>query len=225
MKKIILSLLVAFGLSTSALAVSLEGLSVGVSMANGGFYGIGEETSDNKRTGVDHPKQAGAFEAEFASVFVEYDVGPMSVGVDWIFETIETPKNKNVQVTSDTDQTLLNNEVHAEFENHITLYGLLKSPLDGLLGGLYLKAGVIMVDINSLETLETGGAYPDVDTTGITAGLGYAVDAGNGVSLRVEATAAEYDNVSAENQNNSTTNVYITDMMSAKANVSLVYSF
>ena len=209
------------GLISSSNAVSLEGLSVGVSGSHAGFYAVGTESKDNDKTGVDDTKEAGAFTTNFASVFVEYNFGPISLGVDYIPMQIETPKNTNVQVTSDTSQVLLTNTVMAEFENHTTVYAILPVPL----GGLYLKAGWVYVDINSVETLQTGGSYGNTDTTGMTAGIGYSHEATDGVTIRAEVLAAEYDDVSMANSNNTTTSVSVEDMMGASARISLVKSF
>ena len=43
MKKIIISLLFAMGMVTSSYAISLEGLSIGASLGQAGFYGVGEK--------------------------------------------------------------------------------------------------------------------------------------------------------------------------------------
>ena len=226
MKKTILtfgfSLLLSMGLISSSNAVSLEGLSVGVSGSHAGFYAVGTEKQDNKPAGVEgDTKEAGAFTTNFASVFVEYNFGPISLGVDYIPMQIETPKNTNIQVTSDTDQTNLTNTVMAEFENHTTVYAILPVPL----GGLYLKAGWVYVDINSVETLQTGGSYGNTDTTGLTAGIGYSHEATDGVTVRAEVLAAEYDSVSMANSSNTTTSVSVEDMMGASARISLVKTF
>ena len=224
MKKIIISLLVAFGLTTSSYAVSLEGFSFGASVATGGFYAVGTERDDNDVAGTDNDtKEAGAFQEDFASIFVEYNLGGVSVGLDYIPGTIETPENKNLQVIDVTGvgDATATNTAKAEFENHTTVYAIIPLPL----GGLYAKVGGIYVDINTLEILGTGGSYEDTDTTGITAGLGWSHEAADGVSVRLEALAAQYDDVTLTNQNNTTTSVLVEDMMSASARISLVKSF
>tara|TARA_B100000965_G_scaffold91211_1_gene74293 strand:- start:262 stop:957 length:696 start_codon:yes stop_codon:yes gene_type:complete len=231
MKKIITTLsfafLMAMGLINSASAVNLNGvfsgLGIGISAAHGGFYGEGTEDEEGNETGEDDVTEAGAFTANFGSVFVEYDFGPISLGVDYIPNAIETPKNLNTQGT-------LKNTVMAEFKNHTTAYAIIPVPL----GGLYLKAGAIYVDVKSIETLETGGSYPDTDTTGITAGLGYAVEAGNGVSVRAEILAAQYDKLSVKNSvenpdrissDDVATVVSVDEMMAASARISIIKTF
>ena len=216
MKKIIISLLLALGLATSSYAVSLEGLSVGISGSHAGYYAVGTEETDNDPTGVDDTKEAGAFTANHMSVFLEYNVGPISVGLDYIPSQIETPKNTNLQGTT-------TNTVKGEFENHTTVYALIPIPL----GGLYAKVGGIYVDLNSIENLGTGGSYGNTDTTGIMAGLGYSIEAADGLSLRAEITAAQYDEVEVANSASDAggTKVTLTDMMSAFGTISVVKSF
>ena len=159
-------------------------------------------------------KEAGAFATNYGSVFIEYNMGPLSVGVDYVPMQIETPQNKNIQGSS-------TNTVMAEFENLTTVYAMIPVPL----GGFYIKGGWIYVDINSVETLQTGGSYGNTDTTGFTAGIGWNQEVENGFSIRAEVLAAEYDDISLTNSNNTTIKVSTEDMMGASAKISLVKSF
>ncbi len=225
MRKSILSLifstlLATMGFTTSSNAIGLEGLGIGFSVGTAGYYAVGEEVTDNKKSGEDYAKQAGAFQNDVGSVFIEYTVGPVTFGVDYHLEDITTPENTNVQFTSATDQTNLTNTVKATFENHTTAYIALP-----VWGGLYVKAGGIFVDIKTEENLGTGGAYGDTDTTGITAGFGYQHEVQDGFSVRFEALAARYEDVDATNSNNTTTSVKIRDMMGASGRVSLLKTF
>ncbi len=230
MKKIIISLFLALGLATSSYAISLEGLSIGISGSMSGYYAVGTENDDNGQAGVEEDtKEAGAFESEHASLFVEYSLGPISLGLNYILGETTTPQNTNVQIdlvtgngTGDDGGT---NQAKAEFENHTTLYALFPIPADGPLGNLYLKAGMSYVDINTLENLGTGGSYGNVDTTGYTAGIGLQIEAADGLSLRAEVMAAEYDDVSSTNSSDGTKSIQITDMMSAFGTISLVKTF
>ena len=217
MKKTILSLifsaLMASGFTTSSNAFSLEGLGIGVSLGTAGFYAVGEERTDNRATGVDDTKQSGAFQHDVSSVFVEYDVGPVRFGVDYFMEDITTPQNTNIQGS-------LTNTVKATFENHTTAYIALP-----VWGGLYVKAGGIYVDIKTQESLQTGGSYGNVDTTGYTAGLGFESEIQNGVHIRGEVMGSVYEDVSATNANTTDISIKVTDMMGASARFSLVKKF
>ena len=213
----------AMGLVNSSSATILEGLSIGVSASHGGFYGEGTEDEEVQDTGTDDTTEAGAFTADFQSIFVEYNLGPISLGIDYMNE-IETPKNTNIQGAT-------TNTVSGEFENHITAYAIVPVTF---LGGLYLKAGVISVDVNSVENLGTGGQYGNTDTTGITAGLGWNHEALDGIHIRAELTAMQYEDISATNTGTNpdrlttddvATKVTISEMMGARASISLVKTF
>ena len=160
-----------------------------------------------------------------------------------IFITLSLPANSELSVeeTSKGRKALFSKNysiakkvqtlaVKGEFENHTTLYAIIPVPL----GGLYLKAGAIYVDLNSVQTLETGGSYGNTDTSGYTAGLGYSFEAGSGVNIRAEVMAAEYDSVSLTNsgvnadaltQDDTDTTITLDEMMSAKATISIVKTF
>ena len=224
MRKSILSLifsaLMATGLITSSSAFSLEGLGIGFSVGTAGYYAEGEEKTDNQKSGEDMAKDAGAFQNDIGSIFIEYTAGPVTFGVDYHLEDITTPSNTNVQFTSDTSQVNLKNTVKASFENLTTVYASVP-----IWGGLYAKVGGIHVDINTQESLATGGEYGNTDTTGITAGFGFQHDVQDGFSVRGEVLGAKYDDVSVTNSKNTTTSVHITEMMGASARVSIVKTF
>ena len=218
MRKSILSLifstlLATMGFTTSSNAIGLEGLGIGFSIGTAGYYAVGTENTDNDPGGVDDTRQSGAFQNDVGSIFVEYAAGPVIFGLDYHIEDILTPSNTNVQGST-------TNTVKATFENHTTLY--VQVPV---FHALYLKAGAIHVDIHTQETLNTGGSYGDVDTTGVTAGFGFQFDVQEGFSVRFEALAASYEDVSATNSNNTTTSVSVTDMMGASGRVSLLKTF
>ena len=195
-------------------ASALEGLSIGVAMNYSGFYGVGKETSTGSGDGVKKvTEEAGAFDTTVGSVFVEYAINDaVSVGIDRVMEDMETPRNTNVQDT-------LTNTVQATFKDHTSLYANINMPYN-----TYFKVGFLMVDVATNENLATGGSYPDVDTTGLTVGLGYNHTVDNGVFVRAEISASEYDDVSATNANNEQT-VDVSDMIGASASIKIGKSF
>ena len=225
MRKSILSLifstlLASVGFTTSSSAVGLEGLGIGFSIGKAGYYAVGEEVTDNKPEGENYASKAGAFENDIGSVFIEYTAGPVTFGVDYHLEDIQTPTSTNVQFTSDTDQTLLTNTVKATFENHTTIYAAFP-----VWGGLYVKVGGIYVDINTQENLETGGNYGNTDTTGVTAGFGFQHEVQDGFSVRFEALAAQYEDVSVNNSQDTSKTAKVSDMMGASGRVSILKTF
>ena len=220
-KKIISSLfgvLLTLGLSTSAFS---QGLNIGVQLNMMGFYGVGEEKPSNNAGNKDR-KEAGAFTDEVFSVFAEYDAGPVSIGIGYIPETIASPENTNVQHTSDSDSTNLTNTAKVDINDIMTIYALVDIPL----GGAYAKLGYREATVETKESLGTGGSYNDVDVEGMSFALGYNFDTGaEGFSVRLEAEAAQYDDVEATNNADTSTKIKVTDLMSASASISLVKSF
>ena len=212
---LIFSFLVAMGFNTSSNAIGIEGLGIGVSLGTAGYYAVGEEKTDNLPAGTTHTKEAGAFEHNLSSVFIEYGIGPIKVGLDYHIEDIVTPSNTNLQ-----DSASKSNTVKAVFENLTTAYVI--API---WGHLYAKAGVLYVDIITQENLATGGAYGNSDTTGFTLGLGLDKELENGVSIRGEVTGSRYEDVDSTNLNTPDISVHIREMMSASAKISLVKTF
>ena len=196
-------------------ASAVEGLSIGVGMNYSGFYGIGKETATSSGNNVKTiTEEAGAFDTTVGSVFVEYAVNDqVSLGIERVFEDMETPRNTNVQDT-------LTNTVQASFQDHTAIYANINMPFS-----TYFKVGFLMVDVATNENLATGGAYPNVDTTGYTVGLGYNHTVDNGVFVRAEISASEYDSINTSNTNETDKEVSVTDMMGATASIKIGKSF
>ena len=216
-KSSLLAVLLTVGLSVPAYSEFNIGLQGHVM----GFYGVGEEKPSNNAGNKDR-KEAGAFTDEVFSIFAEYDAGPVSIGIGYIPETIASPENKNVQHTSDTNSTNLTNTVKVDINDIMTIYALLDIPL----GGTYLKVGYREATVETKENLGTGGSYNDVDVEGHSIALGYKFDTGSeGLSVRLELEGAQYDDVEATNNADTSTKVKVTDLMSGSASISLVKSF
>ena len=219
MKKILSSIVFAVLLCSPSFAQ----ISAGLSLSEQGFYAMGKEVN---RPGSSNfqpvTEEAGAFQDTVASVFIEYDTGSVIVGLDYVPDTIQTPENTNNQDGTDR-------KVKGEFENHVTLYGIVPTPLSGV----YVKAGVGHVTIDSITSNVTS-KYADQDTTFVQLGFGYQHDADNGVFLRAEVAAMAYDDVEAtattgsqnaasENQTNN--KVSLSDMLSAYGKISIGKTF
>ena len=204
-------------------ASAIEGLSIGVAMNKTAAMGTGKETmtgSGAATTQKDVTEEDGAFEADVASGFVEFAVNDvLSIGVEMMAEDMTTPENKNIQ-NLDTSGTAVNNTVKATFKDHTTIYANLNMPLN-----TYLKVGYVMVDVLTQENLGTGSKYNDVDTNGITVGLGYQFNADNGVFVRAEVSATAYDDVSATSTVDSNKQVEVSDMYGAIGALKIGKSF
>ncbi len=203
-------------------ASALEGLTLGISANYSAFMGKGKETATSSGNSVKTiTEEDGAFDTTVGAIFVEYAVGDaVSLGIERVMEDMQTPTNTNVQHTSATNQDPLTNTVKADFKDHTTLYANISMPFN-----TYLKLGYAMVDVATGEALGTGGAYPDVDTTGYTIGLGYQHTADNGMFIRAELSASEYDNVSATNTNEADKEITVSDMYGATAALKIGKTF
>ena len=217
-KSSLLAVLLTVGISVPAYSE----FNIGLQGHMMGFYGVGEEQpSDN--AGNKDRKEAGAFTDEVFSIFAEYDAGPVSVGIGYIPETIASPENKNEQVTSDTNEAMLTNTAKVDINDIMTIYALVDIPA---LGGSYLKFGWREATVETKESLDTGGSYNDVDVEGYSIALGYAFDTGSeGLSVRLEVEGAQYDDVEATNNADTSTKIKVSDLMSGSASISLVKSF
>ena len=220
MKKLIIAITSAFCLlANNAMSMDLRP-SVGISgnMALYAATGIENNYDDQNGSTLDETtKEYGAFDESYGSVFVELSVNDMlSVGVDYVPMTFDTPKN-----TSNEDQSN-QNTVYAEFEDLTTVYAKLNLPL----GGTYLKVGYSTVDVLTKEIISSGSTYGDVSTDGMTAGIGYAQEVSGGVSIRAEITGNEFSSVSTTNgKTTNKTEIKVQDMIGVRGTISLVKSF
>ena len=105
----------------------------------------------------------------------------ISIGVDYVPMTIETPKNtSNDGENTKQDGSPSNvNHVEAHFEDLTTIYAKLNVPL----GGTYVKIGYSHVDVISVENMSSGNSYGNDTSSGMTAGLGYNHEVAGGVSV------------------------------------------
>ena len=218
MKKI-LATLVAVVFSTSAFAIDISNLSVGIS-GNYGIYGANGKEENYTHTGTlerTTKKEGAAFVDQYASIFIEASLTDnVSIGLSYVPEAVETPQNVNSGEGSDDTTDI---KVKAKFEELTTLYLLAKSDI-----GVYGKFGVSTMNID--VTSENAGTYPDPgDTNGLTIGLGYEHEAGNGVAVRAELAYQEFDDVSASNGITDKNEITITNMEGATGRISLVKSF
>ena len=204
-------------------ASALEGLSIGLGMNQAAFMGTGEETSTSGATTTKRnrdAKETGMFTDTVGSAFVEYNVGLVSLGVEYFLEDITTPENTNSQGTTGVSGANVDNKVKASFQDHTTVYANVNFTENA-----YLKIGYVMADVATEETLGTGGAYPNVDTTGYTVGLGYQHTMDSGIFARIELSASEYDDVTATNTNEVDKQVSVTSMYGAQASLKVGKSF
>ena len=220
MKKLIIAITSAFMLMASN-AMSMElSPAIGVSGNMGVYAATGTEKNYSEtgtiKTTID---EHGAFATEFGSVFLELGLNDViSIGVDYVPQTLETPQNIS------NEDNANQNSVEAHFEDLTTVYAKLNLPL----GGTYLKLGYSMVDVTSIENMNSGNSYGNDTTDGPTVGIGYNHEVAGGVSIRAEITGTDFSDVKANNGVATTGNrneIIVKDMIGARGTISLVKAF
>ena len=173
---------------------------------------------DIKKTTAGEDVAEGLF--AIGSIFAEYEVNDVfAVGLDYVPHSLDSETNENAQTDGGSSVT---NTVQVDFENLTTLY-LTLSPPDA--NGLYVKAGMMQVDVVTNEKLATGGAYGNTDLDGYTVALGYERDIDNGAFVRVEASYMDLDGATLVNTNDSTKSITADGIDGYGARVSIGKSF
>ena len=166
----------------------------------------------------------GAFTDQFVSVFGEFSPnGVVGIGIEYVPTTISTPKNINTQVQGG-DGTSSDDTVQADFVDLTTLYAIARLPV----GGIYVKAGMSVVDIEVNETGKSG-SYNNTDTDGYMVAIGSQFDLANGIGIRLELKGNQFDDVTANNGKAAGVAdaivIDVTDQIGATGTISLVKTF
>ena len=174
MKKIIIFLITSMFFFSQASAV---GLNIGVSGVTAVFHAEGQENENGELSKEDATGVAG-----YASVFAEIRLNEFfAVGVDYVPEALESETSETVvydKTTSDT-RTAKTNKVQVDFEELTSAYIMVN-----LTEGLYVRGGVVQVDVKTNESLGTGSAYGDTELDGSMFGMGYHNTLDNGAFFR-----------------------------------------
>jgi len=201
MKKIVIAILVTFGLST---IVSAEiGLKVGVSAQVGDMSTSGKEVSSAGTTVTSQTEKALFATAGF---FIEKDLaflpgpfGRLSIGYDNIVHDLDlgtqrNPRQANLQaagaLATATDHTL-----EAKVSGFETLYATLN-----VTDWLYLKAGSVTVDVDTKFNGTSTSSYPTSHSLdGTVMGFGVEKSSDNGMFFRLEYNDYSIDGKSVKN--------------------------
>ena len=156
----------------------------------------------------------------YGSIFVEINANDkFALGIDFVPQSLETETTENLQESSDSSATGTN-KVQVDFENLTTVYAVLYATEN-----IYLKAGLMEVDVKTNETLATGGAYGNTSLDGFTVGLGYNHELDNGAFVRFETAYMDIDGATLTNTNDSTKSVTADGITGASVAVSIGKSF
>jgi hypothetical protein len=216
MKKIIIATLITLG---SFSMVSAEiGVNIGVTGSTGLIFAKGQETIEtNKKGSSDVTNVFG-----HSSFFIEKTLGSrFRVGYDMVNSSLssDTTEDSKSDTLLDNSPDTVTNTVKVDFSNINTLYAAVN-----LTENLYVKAGMVSVDIDTKETLGTGGAYGNTTMDGTVMGLGYNKTFDNGFFIRAEGTITDYDDVTLSDTTN-TKEIKITKVESVLAGLSIGKSF
>lgn len=224
MKKIIASFVTfTFILLGNAHAV---GFKVGGSITAGVFE-VDGATERNEDATINSASEGDEAEGLFGigSIFTEVSfTDNISIGLDYVPHTLESNQVSNEkEVLAGSGKTVGTNvtniaEVH--IEEIVTAYASLY-----LNENVYAKAGIIQADVITVETLGTGGAYPNTDMDGIVVGIGYDKSLDNGLFFRLEANYTEFDSVKVTNSVDSTKSITVDGVEGYGAKLSIGKTF
>ena len=199
MRKIV-SMVVA---SVTLFFFSLTSLQAEMRAGIAGSVGLFEASGSELEGGTGGETNTATDAAKFAypSIFVEFNTGPVVLGLDFIPSSVESDEASRTDINIGDSQLTTGNDGGASgvtntakvaIDQHITLYGLL--PIMDT--GAYLRAGISRMNVETKEALGTGSSYTDkTGVQGVHGGLGYQHDTDGGVFLRAELFYSKYDNV------------------------------
>ena len=160
----------------------------------------------------------------YGSIFVEAAINEkFSIGIDYVPMALESETTENIQnIPTDGKQkdSQATNTVQVDFDDLTTVYALLHATEN-----VYLKVGYMEVDVNTDESLGTGGAYGNTSLDGYTVGLGYTQDLDNGAFFRVETLYMEIDGTELTNANDSNKKVKADGITGASVGISVGKTF
>ena len=165
---------------------------LGISAASHSVDVSGTETlrSSGKKTNGGADETAGVPE-----IFIEAEADSgFAMGLAYI----PTREMGSKSRTDTGDESAGTYKAEAELDNVIQAY--VDVPFTDLYGGtLYGKLGIQHATVTTLESLNSGSAYPDQDLFGYTVGLGVKGDLpyGDGLIYKLDATYTDFEDYSA----------------------------
>tara|TARA_B100000575_G_C23095632_1_gene631910 strand:- start:854 stop:1558 length:705 start_codon:yes stop_codon:yes gene_type:complete len=234
MRKFLIALVMLFGYATSASAI--EGVNFGISITAGQFEADGAKEefkgahSSSASPGdvaINATTEGDGAEAlfGFGSIFIEKTLGDrLAIGIDYVPMTLDTETAENERDVDITPAGVIGSEatntVQVDFSDLTTLYFTLK-----MNDNLYVKAGLVEVDVETNESLGTGGAYGDTSLDGHMLAIGFNKDLDTGAFVRLEAHTMSLDGVTLENTNDSTKSITADGVSGYGAKLSIGKSF
>ena len=204
MKKTLIGLIIAMFSFGSASADA--GVNIGVSGA-GAIFGATATETDIGPNVTEKNTETEIMGAGYASVFVEKELGPVFVGIDYVMSTLETEeaqrnirdcgaKGDSASCSTGAGYNDKINKVKVEFEDLTSIYAGVT-----LFENFYAKVGAMSVDIVTKESLGTGSEYGNTSMDGVVIGIGGKASLPNGMFIRGEANYLEFDAVELVSSN------------------------
>ena len=201
------------------------GFGVGVSAAYMNIEGDGNEVDSNASSVT--TKGSASNSVPIGSVFAEYSLGnfPLTIGFDWIptsadvSDGVKTRTDIETSVTGTATSTSAtrSQKAQAEIDDHKTLY--VEVPI---WNSLYVKAGLIEMDVNTTESLGTGSSYGNVTVDGEMYGVGIKGPIGGGnMFMKLEGLVSTYDTIKLT----SGTNTITADLDTTSVKASVGFAF
>jgi hypothetical protein len=186
MKKITIAILMLLG--TFSMASAELGVNVGVS----GQFGYFEATGHENESGEISEEGNAAAVVGYASFFIEKKLGslPVSIGIDYVPSALESETAQELRLdrVSDSSDDAVTQKIQVDFEDLTTFYIAVN-----INENLYVKAGVVDVDVITNESLGTGAVYGNTSLDGSVFGAGYHKSFDSGLFVRAEANVMEFD--------------------------------
>ena len=216
-KKTISAVLISltFVVFSAAKSIALElpeNLSIAVGIAgNAGVFvasGTEFEGSNHSNTGLAEQTDSGdrAQEVAMGSVFVDFTIADrVTIGFDYTPGAVETETEGRTDSKGGDDKAdagangtsslvdtgnVGTSTVKAELENLRKAYAEIH-----LISGIYLKAGYMEMDLNTMENLHTDSSYGNITMKGTQYGIGHKASFADGSWIvKTEVTQEAWDN-------------------------------
>jgi hypothetical protein len=216
---------------------------VGASVAYGGYVASGQELEGFTTQEKNEDEESGEF--GYTSLFLEVSFADrLTVGASWMMDSVETAMSERTDVVENynlicgTDakksaaSIALNADecgnagtstAKAEFSNLITAYAELN-----LYNGLYVKYGIMEMDVDTKESLHTDTSYPNATMDGYTYGFGWKGSFDNGVYIKTETLLQDWSTLTIEGEgstDNDNKTQISADLSGAVAQISIGRAF
>lgn len=227
MKKTLIGLIVAMFSFGSASADA--GVNIGLSGA-GAIFGATATETDIGPNVTEKNTESEIMGAGYVSVFVEKELGPVFIGIDYVGSTLETEeaeravrdcgaKGDSASCSTGAGYNDKTNKVKVEFQDLATVYAGVT-----VFENFYAKVGAMTVDVVTKESLGTGSEYGNTSMDGLLFGIGGEAALPNGMFIRGEANYLEFDAVELVGSN-ADNKVRIDGIDGVAAKVSIGASF